>query len=423
MTAASPRGRTVAIVDPVSTGAHLAREFLARGWTPVAVLSSSRLPDFYTRTLRSDDFVAVIDEEGDVDAIVKQLGAYSVEAVVAGAEPAVELADTLAERLGLPGNDPGRSACRRDKHEMARAVRERGLPAPMTQVFTTAEDILAWADAEAGWPLVVKPRRSAGSDGVFFCASADDVRAAARALLGKTSRLGEVNDGVCVQPLLTGQQYFVNTVSQDGRHYVGEIWKDTRRRLPGHSLVYDTADLLPFDGDVQRELVSRTGEILDALGVRWGPAHSEFVWTDAGPVLIEVGARMEGTIVPKCVAAALGHNHVTRTVDLVTDPGRFAGDSATPYRLQGRLRTLCLIAPFDGVIADAALLGPQTIPSFAGVVGDVHTGRPVAKTIDLFTSPATVYLHARTQEDLVRDTRRIRELECDGLYAPHRASA
>ena len=419
MTNPSFRGdRAVAIVDPMSTGAYLPGEFRSQGWAPVAVLSSSRLPDVLTRTFRPDDFVAIVDEDGDVDATVKQLRGHPVQAVIAGAEPGVELADALAERLGLPGNDGGNSRCRRDKVEMAETVLAHGLRAPRTAAFDNAADIIAWADALGIWPLVVKPRRSAGSDGVFFCADPDSVQAAAHSLIGRTSRLGEVNDSVCVQELVSGQQYFVNTVSREGRHYVGEIWTDVRRPVPGHSLAYDHCDLLPVDGEQQRELVARVREVLDALGVRWGPAHTEFVWTDSGPVLLEVGARMEGTIKPECVQAALGYSHVTRTVDLITDPEGFDRACAEPYRLRRFLRQVCLIAPYDGVIADASLLSTTHVPSLAGVVGQVHTGRRVAKTIDMFTLPATVYLLARTHDELVRDTERVRALEANGLYAP-----
>ena len=36
--------------------------------------------------------------------------------------------------------------------------------------------------------------------------------------------------------------------------------------------------------------------MLDALGIRFGPAHTEVMLTATGPVLVESGARMHGSV-------------------------------------------------------------------------------------------------------------------------------
>jgi biotin carboxylase len=407
----------VAIVDPLSTGKYLAPEFGRRGWRSVAVLSRATLPTFFTAGLKADDFLCVLGPDRDLEPIVDQLRAKRVSAVVPGTETGVELADLLAERLDLVGNGTALSAHRRDKVLMMRALDNKGIRTAQTEAFRDADALIAWADARRIWPLVVKPRRSAGTDSVYFCEDHAAARAAVAHIVGTTSRLGEPNDSVCAQQLLTGDQYFVNTVSVDGRHALCEIWRDRKRPAPGRSMIYDIEELVPWGSSVLVQLVAYVHDVLSALHVTHGPAHTEVMWTADGPVLVELNARMQGSIILEPVTAALGHNHVMRTVDAITDLPAFLSTVDMPYVARRYLRAVSLIAPIDGVVSNGDLLSAAQLPSFAGVMGDVRTGRSVQRTVDLYTSPGCVYLLAETPQEIERDTARIRELERDGLYA------
>ncbi|MFH8492064.1 hypothetical protein [Streptomyces longisporoflavus] len=64
--------KTVAIVDPVSTGARLAPEFARR---TVAVLSSGKTPDAYAKGFRPGDFTDVITHTGDRGQTLTRLAA------------------------------------------------------------------------------------------------------------------------------------------------------------------------------------------------------------------------------------------------------------------------------------------------------------------------------------------------------------
>jgi len=404
---------TVVIVDPFSTGADLAPEFASRGWRSVAVLSSSRLPALYVDKLRSTDFDRVVVDDGNVLATAHALGDLSPDAVLAGTEIGVELADALAEALGLPGNRASATRCRGHKGAMARAVRAAGLAAPPFHEAACESDAAAWAEDHGG-PVVVKPVDSAGGDGVTFCNRPDEVRMAVRGLHGRVNRMGRVNDTVLVQALMTGEQYFVNTVSRAGRHRILEIWADRRQSRP-EGTVCDREDLLPAVGSPQDRLSAYVQCTLDALGIREGPAHTELMLTPDGVMLIECAARMQGTIVPAAVTAALGENHVTAAVEAVVDPASV--DAALPYRLQAHLSVVSLIAPRAGCLsapgATALLRETDTLHT---ALGNLEPGTTVTQTVDLFTSPGFLYLVSDDPTRIESDYLRIRRLEADGLY-------
>jgi biotin carboxylase len=350
---------------------------------------------------------------------VAALRGYPVSVAIAGAETGVSFADELAERLGLPGNGTASSAGRRDKYAMAQALVSHGVRAPRTITAADPETMVRWADERDLWPIVVKPPGSAGNDGVTRCATAAQARAAFGRLHGRAHRYGGRNDVVLAQELLSGQQYFINTVSVNGQHYVAEIWEDTRRHVPGGGVAYEVEKLLLPGGEPQQTLARYVSQALDALGVAWGPAHSEVMLTGSGPVLIETGARMQGALLPDTVRAATGHNHVTLTVDCYTDPERLAALAGRPYPVRRQLWSAALIAPYDGhLAAGGAVAELHRLPTLHAVIGDLSPGRPVSRTVDLNTAPAGLYLMADDVAELHRDYARIRHLEANGLYVP-----
>jgi biotin carboxylase len=408
---------TVAIVDPFSTGAHLAGEFASRGWRAVAVLSRRELPELYADTLRREDFPEVIVHDGVAADTVAALRRFSVGAVVAGTEIGVEVADLLAEALGLEGNGTVLSRSRRDKAAMVEALRAAGVRRAKTWSARTAEEAVTFATEHGRWPVVLKPADSAGADGVTFCGSAEEVRQVFGKLYGAINRMGGANDRVIVQELLVGQQYFINTVSRAGRHVVGEIWVDRRRRVPGAGLICDREDLLPAHGNVQDRLRDYGSAVLDALGIVWGPAHTEVMLTTDGPVLIETAARMQGTIIPEAVVEATGASHVTLTVDCVTGGGQFERLASDGYPLRRHFSVVSLIADRDGSIRDPhAAAHLAALPSYYGLIGDLGVGMPVQRTVDLFTSPGIVYLLSDNADQIEADYQAIRGLEAAGLY-------
>ena len=98
-----------------------------------------------------------------------------------------------------------------------------------------------------------------------------------------------------MQELLRGTQLFTDSISWDGVHHVSECWRDNKRRL-SEAFVYDYEELLDPRGEQQDQVIPYIHTVLDALGVAYGPAHTEVMLTDSGPVLVECGARMHGSV-------------------------------------------------------------------------------------------------------------------------------
>lgn len=408
-------GRTAVVVDAYSTGSKLAPRLAAAGLDVVHVQSSPQMPDFYLRSFRPEHFAANVVHEGDLEATLARLEPHDPAFVMVGSEPGVPLADALGERLGLPSNGSAGSRARRDKHAMAEALRAAGLRAVEELKTGKIAEAIAWADSGGRWPVVIKPLDSAGTDGVTICEGPAAVEAAFGALLGRPNALQGANRELLVQELLTGTQLFVNTISWDGVHHVSEVWRDKKLRLP-ENFVYDYEELLPRHGPQQDRMVPYVEKVLDALGIRFGPAHTEAMLTEDGPVLVESGARLHGSIredvIDECTPS-----HVTVTVDAYLNPASVVRRAARPYELEAASYCVMLISRHEGRIVGADRLREiEALPTFAGWISMLGPGDELKRTVDLFTCPGMIYLVDPDRERLRADYERLRELEAGGLF-------
>jgi biotin carboxylase len=412
-------GGCLAVVHPYSTGRLLAPAIARRGWQSIAVVPARPLAVYdHDRVFRPLDYAAVVTDNGNIATMAAELAALGTAAVLAGTESGVPAADALAACLGLPGSDPATSPVRRDKALMVDAVARAGLPHPRTICAASRTEAQA-AAAVIGWPVIIKPATSAGSDGVALCRTPDEVAAAWAAAAGQRNVMGEVNSVLLVQEYLTGWQATVNTVTcpdpPRSLHYVAEVWRDHRQVTAGGKIIYDHAELLAGDDPLAIRLGDYTRKILDALGIVTGPAHCELVMTPhRGPVLIELGARLAGMADPQAARMGLGTSQLDLSIEAITEPAAFLALRRDRYRKLSHAVQLDLMAPRTGVLDPGVLSDILALPSVRGWVGHVEPGGQVSVTVDLMTSPGTLYL-VGSASTVERDVQRVRELEAD-LY-------
>src|SRR5690349_18803442 len=134
--------RTVVIVDGYSAGNLLAPEFRRRGVETVHVQSTPEIWPVLLPTFRAGDYSQNHAYRGDVGELVSKLKDLSLLAVLPGTETGVELADALAEKLGVPGNGTRKSEARREKYLMVEAARAHGLRAARQIKSASADEII-----------------------------------------------------------------------------------------------------------------------------------------------------------------------------------------------------------------------------------------------------------------------------------------
>ncbi|MER5699819.1 ATP-grasp domain-containing protein [Streptomyces mirabilis] len=350
----------------------------------------------------------------DDETTLQWLKALDPVCVIAGQEPGVLLADRLSQLMGLPGNGTRLSAARRDKYAMAEALRAAGLPCVEQFKSDRAEAIVAWAVERGEFPVVVKPLSSCNTDGVVICATPEETATAARAVLAGRDAFGRPNTEVLAQGYLDGDEYIVDTVSRDGQHFVSSSWKYEKTLVNGKNL-YDKDILLAPDESPVPELVAYTRAVLDALGIRHGAAHSEVKMTCRGPVLVETGARISGGMLPSLHDVSLGQNQAALVALAYAHPQEFlAAYAGRSYQPRQPAMGYTVATSADGVVraVDAKTLAAiNALPTVHQTVVNLAPGQRIRPTVDLGTCTMRIYLTGPTQEAILADYARARDLK------------
>ncbi|MFJ2111365.1 MULTISPECIES: ATP-grasp domain-containing protein [unclassified Streptomyces] len=332
------------LVDPVSTGRTLAEAFREEG---------AECLHLYDASLRAaydaDDSPRTMVHE-NLAKTLEVLGALPVTAVIAASEYGVLLADELAAALGLPHHRPELAAARRDKELMVRALERAGVPSARTAPVRTEDELDRVLSDWDSYPVMIKPRNSAGSDGCVISRDRHTALRAFRDIVDRRNLMGEVNEDVLVQEFLAGTQYIVNTVSLEGRHLVSDVYAERIDHVDGAPVLRHIISR-PLLEPAEAGLVDYVLECLDALGIREGAAHTEVMLTPSGPRLVEVNSRVMGpSLAPDAYHAAFGYSHQHLVAERFLRPDEFARRLELPYAATRTMAKIFLRPHRSGVL-------------------------------------------------------------------------
>lgn len=303
---------TFLVLEPESSGFDVVSAALALG-VPVHVVTS-RPPHALPSALHGAG-VTVTRVDTDPASFVKAAVAFADEHEVVGVAPgfdyAVPAAAAVAAVLGLPGITPATADVLGDKYRMEQALARAGVPAvkgvPFTLEETGADRLRSLAD-QVGFPAVLKPVNGCGS---LRVRRVDDL-AQLRRMLAEDAAVGPVEDmgrlvgeQLLLEPYLQGPEFSVEGyVTGAGPRVVAVTGKQLGAEPHfvevGHVV---EADLAPRD---RAALESVTLAAVTALELTAGTFHLEARLTPAGPVVIEVGARLGGDRIHRLVSEVYG---------------------------------------------------------------------------------------------------------------------
>ncbi|MEM6295096.1 MAG: ATP-grasp domain-containing protein [Myxococcota bacterium] len=404
----------VVIVEAVSTAAMFSPRLKEQGFETVHVSTDRPFAEGLANTYRAGDHVANIVFNGDMDACVAEVAKHRPLAVIPGHDPGVELADALAERLGLPNNGTTLSVARNKKFPMQEVLRNAGVRHMQSYSVESWTQLAALFPEKLQLPVVIKPNASAASDMVTLCRTMEELETTFGQIYGQENKLGVVNDCAIVQPFFDGIEYCVNTASCAGRHVFTDLWRIDK--VVGNSFVDDRAEILPVD-ESTRHLREYSEAVLDAMGIKFGAGYLSIIVDEQGPVLIEMAARTVGQNPTLMTEATLGISQLAATLDAYINPTRFFERGRSPYVMSKRGSLISLISPRAGTIeALPRWEEMSTLESFFSGHTGMKPGVHIEKTENLHTSPGYVNLVHEDPEVVERDYATIRRWERDDFY-------
>lgn len=230
-----------------------------------------------------------------VEDALSQIGAAGLDlhAVVPAYGVSVHMADKIAARLSLPGNDETLAWARRNKGAMRVRAMQTGILVPEFRRVHSLDKIMEAAQT-VGFPVIVKQTMGWGSFGVSVVSDAAALHKACTVL--SVDMFGRPVSEWLVERYVRGREYAVNFFSADGAHRMVDAWE--YRQPDSRDYDFPLWDIIQISADhhdyVRVERFVQAA--LDAFGIRWGPSHIEVKCSDKGDdvFLIELAPRFSG---------------------------------------------------------------------------------------------------------------------------------
>ncbi len=246
----------------------------------------------------------------DVEGVTKTAQAFAPEGIMTLATDMPMRAIAAASMAcGLPGISYETAVMATDKAEMIKAFEKCGVEHPWYFVAENAAEFESITE-RVTFPCVMKPTDNAGSRGVVLARDIEELKSA-YAYAQAESRRG----AVIIEEYLQGPEFSVEVMVTGGEPHVLQITDKLTTGAPhfvemGHSQPTRQSE---ENQEKIRDLASRACK---AVGINCGPAHVEMILTDAGPKMVELGARMGGDcITTHLVPLSTGIDMVRATID------------------------------------------------------------------------------------------------------------
>ena len=223
----------------------------------------------------------------DYDRALKIAEKFKHDGVTAGMiDMAVLPVARICEKLGLPGLDVETAIKATDKYEMIRAFSSKNVPCPEFKLINKSDDV---ETLEIPWlPFIVKPIDMQGSRGINLVKSNEQ-----KSSLISDSISASDNGKVILEEYMVGPEVSVEMVVINYQPTVLQITDKITSGAPHFvELGHIQPSVLP--NETKEQIIKVAEQAVCSIGIKNSIVHAEIIITDAGPKMVELGARMGG---------------------------------------------------------------------------------------------------------------------------------
>jgi formate-dependent phosphoribosylglycinamide formyltransferase (GAR transformylase) len=259
--------------------------------TGIGESPAEALGDDLARRLHGYERVgSVCDEDAMLEAVRRVQRRGWVDRLEATIEAHILPVAHVREACGIPGTSVRTAFLCRDKPAMKEALRQAGVATARSTGAEKADDARAFAAAN-GFPLILKPRASAGAAGTV---RVDDVPGLEAAIRETGLDRGH---SVAIEEFVEGHEGFYDTLSIEGKvahefvsHYYPNVLPAMRTRWISPVIV--TTNRLGAEG--YGEVREMGAKVSAALGIGTSATHMEWFFGSKGLKFSEIGCRPPG---------------------------------------------------------------------------------------------------------------------------------
>jgi biotin carboxylase len=299
------RPLTLLCITTYEKGQEFMRECRREGCR-VLLLTAEKLRDAaWPRESLDDTFYLPADVPlvDIVQAVTHLTRTEKIDRIVALDEYDMETAATLREHLRIPGMGLTTMRYFRDKLAMRMKALDRNVRVPDFVPVLNHGDIGYYLDHVPG-PWVLKPRQEASAIGIKKIHTAEE-------LWPVLDQLGDRQSSFLLERFLPGDVYHVDSVVSESEVVfanASNYGKPPMNVAQGGGIF--TTCVIPRGSDAETGLRQINRDLIAALGLVRGVAHTEFIraHADGHFYFLECAARVGGAYINEMVEAATGIN-------------------------------------------------------------------------------------------------------------------
>ncbi len=222
-----------------------------------------------------------------------------IDLVVPLEEYSVETAGIVRAHLGCPGPSEGVTRRSRDKLAMRLTAEKAGLPIPAFEGFINRQKLTQFMK-NVPPPWMVKPRMTGGAVQIRKLTTVEEVWKV-------YVTLGDRSSHHLIEAFLPSDVYHVDSIVYGGRVRLAvagrygtppfDVWN-------GGGVF--TSRTVPEKDPLHGHLLDLNQRVIDAIGIRQGVNHVEFLERDGKVYFLEIGARVAGSHLDRLTTAATG---------------------------------------------------------------------------------------------------------------------
>lgn len=369
----------------------------------VYVITADYLPDNIAHKY-SDEYcnVSIIDK----DAVLAKARELEIDGILSHAvDPGVVSAAYVAEQMGLPFQTSYKAACiLQDKSLFRQFLMENGFNCPHAKGYTIAEDALKDVDY-FNWPVIVKPVDSAGSKGVTKVIHPQDLPEAIETALNCS-----ISKNFIIEDFLdiVGYQSSADIFTMDG-NLVYPAYSDQLFDKEAANPYTPAIEIWPasMEQHYQDDLTEQLQSLFTLLDVKTGIYNVESrVCSNGKAYIMEVSPRGGGNRIAELQDMATGQSliraEICKALSLPLDEIK-----APEY--DGVWCNYILHSSVEGIL-ESIDINPEFEQKYIKNKGFiVERGDHIVPFTGANTSLGTLFLRARTREELDRELDNINE--------------
>lgn len=301
-----------------------------------------------TETIKKNSVIETVSDinnlteiEKAFEKIEKKVG--TIDRVIALSEWDIINAGAIREKFGIQGINYQQALNVRDKVKMKTILKENGIKIPYFKSCESLDDIYKLIQ-ETDYPIVIKPRKMASSDGVHIINNEQELNDVVRDI--------QFNDLECEQ-YCPGTVFHIDGLIKNNqllyaipaRYTESPIFFNYQKPLGGISLNPKTA--------LYHTLVSFAEKVTKTLEINNTQFHLEVIVDESQtilePTFLEIGARVGGADIPKEIELIIGCDTIALQLQVEL------GEELFPLNKNNHNSAGYLIIPF-----------PKKIPSVMG---------------------------------------------------------